>query len=256
VIDLHSHILPGIDDGADSLDTSLEMARAAVEDGVTAIAATPHVRDDWPTAPQTMERLVADLRAAVAEEGIPLEVLTGAELAFERLPQLDDEALRRFGLGGNPACLLVELPHAGWPLSLEESLFDLRVRGFTVVLAHPERSAEVRESPERLERLVEQGVLTQVTAAAVDGRHASRSSRAAHMLIDRGLAHLLASDAHAPSLRKIGLGDAVRALGNPALARWLTEEVPAAVLAGEAIPARPAASGRRRLRWRFRAGEP
>ena len=199
MIDLHSHILPGLDDGAGDLEVSLEMARAAVGDGITAIAATPHVREDWPTEPAAMERQVADLRAALAAEGVPLELMTGGEIGYDRLPELDDETLRRFGLGGNPSCLLLELPYAGRPLSLEETLFDLRLRGFTVVLAHPERSAEVVEDTARLERLVETGVLVQVTASAVDGRSGGRSRRNAKLLLERGLVHMLASDAHAPS---------------------------------------------------------
>lgn len=250
MIDLHSHILPGIDDGADTLETAVQMARAAVEDGITALAATPHVRDDFPTAPEEMERLVADVRAALAEASIPLELLTGGEVAFTRLPELDDDALRRFGLGGNGQYVLLELPRIGWPVSLDHVLFDLQIRGFSVVLAHPERTLEVQGEPERLEPLVDKGVLVQVTAAAVDGRLGSSTRKTAQRLIDRGLAHMLASDAHAPSVREIGLSGAVAAVGNPALARWLTEEVPGAIVAGEAIPSRPDGRGgvRRLLR--------
>lgn len=248
MIDLHSHILPGVDDGADSVETSLEMARSAVADGISAIAATPHVRDDWPTEPGEMERLVAELRDALAEAAIPLELLTGGEVAYARLPELDDESLRRFGLGGNPRYLLLEPPYVGWPPGLEETLFDLRLRGFTVVLAHPERSAEVQEQPELLARLVEAGTLVQVTAAAVDGRFGPASRRAALHLIEGGLAHLLASDAHAPWVREIGMADSARAVGDPALARWLTEEVPAAIVADTQLPPRPEAVRRGVLR--------
>jgi protein-tyrosine phosphatase len=243
VIDLHSHILPGIDDGANSLETALDMARAAVEDGITTLAATPHVRSDWPTPVEEMERLVAELRAALAEAEIPLELLTGGEIAFTMLPELDDDGLRRFGLGGNERYLLLELPHLGWPLTLDDVLFDLQIRGFTIVLAHPERSLDLQSEPERLERLVEKGLLVQITAAAVDGRLGATARETAHRLIDRGLAHMLASDAHAPWLRAIGLSHAADAVGNTALARWLTEEVPGAIVAAEPLPPRPDGGG-------------
>src|SRR5438309_5497768 len=101
MIDLHSHILPGLDDGARNLDDALGIARAAVADGTHTIAATPHVRDDYPTTPEQMETAVAQLRAALTREGIPLELLPGGELALEELDRPPDE-LRRFGLGGNP----------------------------------------------------------------------------------------------------------------------------------------------------------
>ena len=239
MIDLHSHILPGLDDGARSIEISLGMAESAVEDGITVIAATPHVRDDYPTEPAEMEEMLAELTAAIAQAGIPLEVLPGGEVAFEWLPRLDDEALRRFGLGGNPSCLLLELPVAGWPFGLEQVLFDLRLRGFTVVLAHPERCPEVREQPERLRPLVDAGTLVQVTAASIDGRLGTRNRQTGLRLVELGLAHMIASDAHAPTVRQIGMSEAAGVVGDPALARWLTQDVPAAIVAGAAVPERP-----------------
>jgi len=98
MIDLHSHILRGIDDGARSLEDSLEIARAAVADGITVIAGTPHVRDDWPTDPGVMEYRVSELRAELAKAGIPLDVRQGGEIAFDWLDKLPLETLRRFGL--------------------------------------------------------------------------------------------------------------------------------------------------------------
>ena len=150
VIDLHAHVLPGVDDGPASLAESLEILRDAAADGITRIAATPHVRDDYPTAPETMERLVAELGAAAREAGIALDVLPGGEFDLEFLTHLDDETLRRFGLGGNPALLLLEFPYHGWPLQLRDAVFGLGLRGFSLVLAHPERNAEVQAAPERL----------------------------------------------------------------------------------------------------------
>lgn len=245
MIDLHAHVLPGLDDGPATLDVSLEIVRSAAADGVTAIAATPHVRDDHPTRAADMEEGLAAVRRAAAE--IAIEILPGGEIALDRLPVLGDDELRRFGLGGNPSLLLIECPYVGWPLELDTVLFDLAARCFTVLFAHPERNAEVMERPELVAPLVERGVFVQLTAASVDGRLGTRIRRSAEALVARGLVHVLASDSHAPAVRSTGLGSAVTALGDRALGGWLTREVPAALLAGEPLPPRP-----RRRRWRRR----
>jgi protein-tyrosine phosphatase len=249
VIDLHAHVLPGVDDGPASLAESLEILRDAAADGVTRIAATPHVRDDYPTAPETMEFLVAELDAAAREAGIALDVLPGGELDLEFLTRLEDGTLRRFGLGGNPSLLLLEFPYYGWPPGLRDKVTGLRARGFTLVLAHPERNADVQEAPERLRPLVEAGLLVQLTAASVDGRLGRRTQACARTLLDTGLAHLVASDAHPPSIRRIGLAAAVEAVDDAELGHWLVEDVPAALLAGEPLPRRPSPPSARRRLW-------
>jgi protein-tyrosine phosphatase len=241
VIDLHSHILRGVDDGARSLEDSLEIARAAVADGITVIAATPHVRDDWPTEPALMEERVAELRAELERAGIALDVRPGGEIALEWLGQLTAEELGRFGLGGNPRYLLVETPYHGWPLNMADALSRLVVSGVTPVLAHPERNADVQAQPDRLAPLVEAGVLVQITAASVDGRIGRRAQQCGLLLIDRGLAHMLASDAHHASIRAVGMAAAAEAAGGGPLGAWLTRDVPAAIIGDTVIPARPVA---------------
>jgi protein-tyrosine phosphatase len=241
MIDLHSHILRGIDDGARSLEDSLEIARAAVADGITLIAGTPHVRDDWPTDAGVMEYRVHELNAELAQARIPLEVRSGGELALEWLARLPIDELRRFGLGGNPRYLLVETPYHGWPLALPDLLFSLRAQGITPVLAHPERNAEVQAHPERLVQLVEGGVLVQVTAASLDGRAVGkRPQECARRLIADGVVHMLASDAHHASVREVGLSSAARAIGGQ-LAGWLTYDVPASIVNDTPLPAAPKA---------------
>ena len=238
MIDLHSHILRGIDDGARTLEESLGIARAAVADGIGVMAATPHVRDDWPTDPGVMEYRVAELRHALEDAGIPLEVHRGGEIAFDWLDRLPIEELRRFGLGGNPRYLLVEMPYYGWPLALADRLSALLDAGITPVLAHPERNAEAQAQPERLAELVDAGVLVQVTAASIDGRTGRRVQEAGLLLIAHGLVHLIASDAHHASVRAVGMTAAASTVGGE-LARWLTRDVPAAIVDGTPIPARP-----------------
>jgi protein-tyrosine phosphatase len=254
VIDLHAHILPGFDDGVRSLEEARELARAAVREGVTAIAATPHVRSDYPTTADEMERGVAELRRAVADAAIPLELRTGGELALERLGSLLPDELRRFALGEGRRYLLVETPYYGWPIGIPDLFFRLRAAGVTPILAHPERNGEVQASPERLGDAVELGALVQVTAALVTGQLGRRARARAVRLIGLGLAHLLASDAHGPSTRAVGMSAAARALGDDTLAEWLTRAVPAAIVGNWPIPDRPGRVRRRRwLRLRARA---
>ena len=238
MIDLHAHILPGLDDGVRSPSEARDLARAAVAEGITAMAATPHVRDDYPTTADQMEDALAGLRLALAEAAIPLHVLAGGELALTRLVAMENEELVRFTLNRSGKYLLVEFPYYGWPLALEQIVFDLRLAGITPLIAHPERSAEIQERPARLEQAVASGAKVQVTAGSLDGRFGRRARRAAHSLLELGLVHVLASDTHGAT-RGVGLASALRALRDPGLARYLTTDAPAAIVAGERLPARP-----------------
>ncbi len=247
MIDLHSHILPGIDDGMRTVEESVELARAAAASGIEAIAGTPHVRDDWGTTAGAMEDAVAAVQAAVDAAGVHVRILPGGEVALEELTRRDPDELRRFGLGGNPAYLLVETPYHGWPLAIEERLFQLRVSGVTPLLAHPERNAEVQADVAKVERLVRTGTLVQITAASIDGRSGRRARATGLELIESGLAHVVASDAHAPSIRRVGLDTVADSLGDETLARWLTHGVPHAIVEGGKLPPRPESARRRRL---------
>jgi len=230
LIDLHAHLLPGFDDGVRSLEEAREVARRAQAEGVTSIAATPHVRDDYPTSGARMERGVAALRADFAEAGIAVDVVTGGEVAFERLWQLDDAEVRRFTYGGAGRYLLVEFAYAGWPRLAEQTVRTLATEGIRAVLAHPERNDAVQAAPERLGPLVADGALVQITAGSVTGLFGAASRAASEKLVELGLAHVLASDLHGPHIPRAGIAEGAAALGDPALARRLTEETPAEIL--------------------------
>lgn len=249
MIDLHTHVLHGLDDGAASLEESLAIARAAVADGIEALAGTPHVRGDYPTSADEMEARLAEVRAAVEAEGLPLRVLGGGEVALDVFDGLSQEELRRFGLGGNPRCVLLEFPYVGWPLSLETIVRELVADGIVPVIAHPERSGDVQRAPERLAPLVASGALVQLTAGSLEGAFGRRAQAAATALLDRGLAHLVASDTHGARVRASGLSGAVAALGDDATAAWLVHSVPAALVAGEPPPPRPPRAVAERRRW-------
>jgi protein-tyrosine phosphatase len=246
VIDLHSHILPGLDDGSRTVEDARALARRAAEDGVTAIAATPHVRSDFPTQPEEMERGVLRLREDFVQQGIHVDVLHGGEIDLGSLGSLDEDHLRRFSVARSERYLLLEFPYSGWPSGLAETVYGLALRGFTTLLAHPERNRAVQADPGRLGEVVRLGALVQLTAASVDGRIGRSSQRAANRLLERGLAHVLASDAHTPDTRDAGLADAADALGDDGLAAYLTTEAPEAIIAGETVPAPPRRAARRR----------
>lgn len=250
MIDLHSHILPGLDDGARDLDESLAIARSMRADGVRVVAATPHVRDDYPTTPEAMSRALALVREAVARAGIEIDVRGGGEIASDLLERLDPEAVEAFGLGGNPRLVLVEYPYYGQPLSLARDCARLRLDGIVPVIAHPERNQTVQDRPADLEGLIGAGAIIQLTAASVDGRLGRAATECAHRLLEFELAHLIASDAHAPGVRQAGLSAAAAAVGHDELAHWLTSSVPAALLASEELPPRPAMTSSRRSLFR------
>lgn len=247
MIDLHTHVLPGVDDGPATIAESLEMLADCVKSGVHAVAATPHVRDDYPTTAAVMEHGVATLRRKAEAESIRLEILTGGEISLDRLSTTPTAELRRFGLGGSSRYLLVEFPYYGWPPNLAEQLAALRSIGFWAVLAHPERNDQVQAAPARLEPLVDNGAVIQLTAASVAGMLGRRTQATAHRLLELGLGHLVASDLHARGTRA-GLAAAVRDIPDELLAQWLTTEVPQAIVSDNTIPLRP--FGRRRRLWK------
>jgi protein-tyrosine phosphatase len=243
VIDLHSHILPGIDDGPGTLEGSLELARVAVAAGTRTILATPHINTDERIDAAMVAAGLQELRPALAAAEIPLEVLPGGEIAIWRLVDLDDAALRSLALGGGPY-LLVESPFSPVVGDFEPMVLDLHARGHRVLLAHPERCPAFQRDPTRLERLVTAGVLVQVTAGSMVGAFGSTVRRFTAGLLRDGLVHVVASDAHDAVKRPPGLtaGFATLERELPGISEqqaYLTEAVPRAVLDGEPLPGRP-----------------
>jgi protein-tyrosine phosphatase len=251
MIDLHCHILPGLDDGARTIEESRDMARVAAREGVTAIAATPHVGHDFPTTAEQMERGVAELNRDFARERIGVTVLHGGEIDLEQLSTLTAEEIERFSLAQTGRYVLVEIPLIGWPLYLNRRIFELRSARLTPLLAHPERNREVQRNPSVLAAAASAGALFQVTAASLDGRLGRRLKQACERLLELELVHVLATDAHAPTTRAAGLSSAVSALRDDGLARYLTEEVPAAIVAGESVPRRAVGKRPRRRQLRL-----
>ncbi len=243
MIDLHSHVLPGIDDGPADLAASLALVRGAAAAGTTVLAATPHLRSDFPGVrlEEIAPRCVELNRHIPDEWGI--RVVPGAEVDLLWAQNATEQDLKLASYWQRGTHLLVETPYQPLPAAFEELVFQLSLRGFQVVLAHPERNATFQKDTERLAELVRRGVLVQVTAQSLareDRR--SKSRRLSLDLVQRGLAHVIASDAHsAEAWRGPELGDGVAAAEAvaPNRARWMVTEVPEAILAGEPMPPEP-----------------
>jgi protein-tyrosine phosphatase len=240
VIDLHAHILPALDDGPDSLDVSAALAAAAVAAGTTTMATTSHVNRSFGLGADDLRAAREAVSERLRAESIELELVAGGEVAGGRYRDLDEAELRAFTLGGG-AYVLLECPL--WPGAsrIEPLVEDLHERGLKVLLAHPERSPLYHRDLGALAGLVEQGALAQLTAGSLAGDFGRTPQRASFEMIDYGLAHVLASDAHDPVNRPPDLKIALPALREcrpdaDALFEWMTGAVPAAVLAGEDAP--------------------
>jgi protein-tyrosine phosphatase len=258
VIDLHAHILPGLDDGPADLQEASALAEVAVAHGTTVMAATSHVNRSFRLGPDDFEVARERVVQRLAADGIALEVVQGGEVSAGRVDTLSDDELSRLALGSSRRVLL-ECPLSPGAPPLEPTADALMRRGFEILLAHPERSPEFIRSREPLERLAARGALAQVTATAFSGEFGAPVRRAAFAMLDRDLVHVIASDAHDPRDRHPGLDVALKALesryaNGRELFNWLTTEAPAAVIAGRALPPRPSAESRPGLLRRFRGG--
>ena len=233
------------------------MARAAAGGGTRAVATTSHINTTFGLQPEDVARARAQLSARLAAEGVELELLAGGEIAPERLPTLDDDALRALALGGG-SCVLLECPFAPVGSTMERMVDDLGSRGFSVLLAHPERSATFQREPHRLERLLELGAWAQVTAGALAGGFGELPRRAALRMLEAGLVHVLASDSHdarhrPPNPRLAESALAARYGDLDAQLEWMTTAAPAAIVAGEPLPERPTLPKARGMVARLRA---
>src|SRR3954454_15226197 len=222
------------------MKASLALARAHVAAGVRQVWATPHVTWDIPTSSEQVVSGVAEVNAALATEELPLEVLTGGEIAITRASELGDDELRALALGGGP-WLLVESPLTPSAGRFDHALHHLQSRGHRILLAHPERCPAFQREPERLASLVHAGMLTSITAGALVGRFGGTVARYAHELVRDGLVHNVASDAHDTRRRPPGMRDELFEAGYGEHAGWWCEEVPAAIIAGTEIPHPPPA---------------
>jgi protein-tyrosine phosphatase len=232
MIDIHCHILPGIDDGPKELADSLEMAEIAAADGIRHIVATPHVKSEI-LSPAFLEEKVRQLNDKLQRVFSPLQVLRGADVSAVLPPEL----LARYTINKGPYCLL-EFPHSHLPRNAEELVFRILVAGLRPIITHPERNPSVVRDPELLFRLIDAGGLVQITAGSLTGGFGANARECAAYLLKKGKVHFLATDAHSPTHRRPVLSPAVKeatAIIGYSAALDLVTTNPSAVIAGRPL---------------------
>jgi protein-tyrosine phosphatase len=214
MIDIHCHILPGIDDGAQNLSDSLKMAEQAVEQGIHTIIATPHyIKNRYENPKQTILAKLEELNEALEINNINLKILPGQE------PRIDGDLLKEIDKGEvipltGTSYLFVEFPSAHIPRYTEQLFYDLQRNGLTPIIVHPERNQEIIERPERLYQLIKNGALSQVTASSLCGELGKKIKTFSQQIIEFNLTHFIASDAHNTSKRGFKLQDAYRTVSS------------------------------------------
>ena len=236
MIDIHSHILPGIDDGVKTEDDAVEFARMAENDGVKRIVATPHCKEgfyfnDRPTVLREVEKL----RIRLDAEGLRIRVEPGAEVHI--CPDLVQRVAdgRAPTLMDNGRTLLLELSLSQYPVELENLVFELKLAGLEVVFAHPERIRYFQDDIRRYEAVIRQGALGQITSGSVLGVFGEDVADLSEELMTKGLVHMLASDAHNVRGRPPVLSEAVEACADwvgSARAFAMVREAPQELLEG------------------------
>jgi protein-tyrosine phosphatase len=246
VIDIHSHILPGLDDGAKTLEDAVAMVRMAAAAGTTDIVASPHANQDYEFEPQVVEQKISELRAAVADQ---VRIHFGCD--FHLMPENIDDAVRapeKYSIG-HRGYLLVEFSDFLIPKTSDQIFARLMHAGLRPIVTHPERNQLLQGRLEQIEEWAAQGVLMQVTAASLLGRFGRTARKSAVELMEHGLVDFVASDAHDTRWRTTPLDEAKqfvsREYGLEAADR-LFEENPRCVLSGVPLSALPMPIKRRK----------
>ncbi|HLS08318.1 tyrosine-protein phosphatase [Lentibacillus sp.] len=212
MIDIHCHILPGIDDGAQTMTDSLAMAQAAAQQGIHTIVATPHHRNEkYHNLKSDIISYTHDLNERLKEEDIPVTILPGQETRIngDMIDDIDNDELASLN---HTKYLFVEFPSNHVPRYAKQMLFDIQVAGYVPVIVHPERNSAIIQHPSILHEFVQKGALTQVTAASLAGKFSKNIQKFSHQLVEANLTHFLASDAHNTTTRSFVMDEAFQEL--------------------------------------------
>ncbi|MEK3806938.1 CpsB/CapC family capsule biosynthesis tyrosine phosphatase [Bacillus sp. FSL H8-0547] len=212
MIDIHSHILPGVDDGAATSEEAIQIAKAAVEEGITTIIATPHHQNGkYINGKQTILENVEALNTLLQNENIPLTILPGQETRIhgDLMNELETDVILPLN---HTNYIFIELPSGHVPRYTEQMLFDLQLKGLTPIIVHPERNGEFIENPDLLYRLVSNGALTQITSSSITGHFGKNIKKFTLQLVEAQLTHFLASDVHSLKNRPFRLSEGYVAL--------------------------------------------
>ncbi len=230
MIDLHSHLLPGIDDGAPDLATALQLAQIAVNDGITHMVCTPHIHPGrYENTIETIEQALVELQQGLFEQQINLTINAAAEVRFgmELMVAVKQQSIPFLGEWQGKPVLLLEFPHGEIPFGAERLTAWLLQQGIKPMIAHPERNKGLLRAPEKLKPFLEQGCLLQVTAGAVTGRFGEAAQQLAHTLLKEELVTILASDAHniehRPPILSQGRDTAAAIIGEAAAQRLVID---------------------------------
>ena len=241
MFDLHSHILPGLDDGAKTIEESMKMLRVAAEDGIKGMAATPHGKDVREAgALGSVSEHVETLNRLAGEETLDIKIYVGMEnhLTLD-LPELVASGAG-FPINGGPY-ILVELPFDSLPGFTDEVLNRLQEQGLTPLIAHPERQADIMRDPSIMGDLVGRGMLGQVTSTCILGRFGSEVRDTAEILLKKGWVHVISTDCHRPTgprapMMAKSVVEAGKIVGLET-ARAMAVDVPKSILMGRPIKA-------------------
>lgn len=239
MIDIHHHLLWGLDDGASSVETSLAMARMAAADGITHVVCSPHANGQYEYRTEVVTAKIAELQRLLDGEQIALTLGRGCDfhMSFENIERAQADPARYSinGLG----YLLVELPDYGLAAGLTEVFYQMQIAGLTPILTHPERNRTLQTDHSRLLEWLRGGVLVQVTAGSVTGRMGKRAEKMAHELLANNWVHFLATDAHNTTSRPPLMHEAFEAVAakyGPDYAHLLCISNPLAAFMGKPMP--------------------
>ncbi|MFD6506074.1 tyrosine-protein phosphatase [Bacillus sp. NPDC060175] len=238
MIDLHCHILPGIDDGAQTVTDSLAMAQKAVQEGIHTIVATPHHQNGkYKNERTSIIHQVKQLNDELQQNEIPLKILPGQEVRLYGDLLEDYEASKIVTLNETNKYILIEFPSNHVPRYAEQLLYELRVKGMIPIIVHPERNAELIERPDKLYNLVSKGALTQVTAGSLLGKFGKKIKKFSLQLVEHNLTHMIASDAHNTTSRGFHLAESYELIGKEFGMNVLSDlkENPYLLISGKAI---------------------
>jgi len=239
MIDIHHHLLFGLDDGSPNLETSIAMARIAVADGITHVVCTPHASGAWTYEPDRIAERIATLREALAAEDIPLTLGVGCDfhLSYDNINDAITHP-QKFAINGTQY-LLVELPDFGLPRTLTETFYQLQLAGLIPILTHPERNPTLQKDSTRLIEWLQNGLLVQVTAGSVLGQMGKAAQQMSQRLLADRWVHILATDAHNITSRPPRMREACELVAKrhgSHYANLLCTETPRAIFEGAALP--------------------
>lgn len=212
MIDLHSHVLPGIDDGAKDIKTTLEMLEIAVEDGIKKIIATPHYyKGYYENNYEDICKLTNQVNCITKEKALDITVIPGQEIFLDKhtLEMYRQGTIK--GIGGTKY-MLIELPMENMPKDALDIIYELKIEGIKPIVAHPERYNYIIESPSKINDFIREGCLFQINSGSIKGIFGKKIKKTSEILIQNGICDFIASDAHTTGSRSPRVKDALEQL--------------------------------------------